>query len=186
MIVELIPVLDILPRDPEITAAPYLAGSNMYLLNDLSDKNLIRCMQSATQMEDAVEKHYPICGGYILRIDGEDKFFPQCCGDLSDINYWQNLTIENLVYAQGHPKPIVDFSNNNVCFDFTLEDEYDEQFSPKPMDDHIVVSIPALKIAVDKVLPALEAFRQRLEHINITANLQIARVQDFIYSHPDF
>ena len=38
------------------------------------------------------EQASALFGGYVLRIDGHDKYFPQCCGDLSDIHYWEKLT----------------------------------------------------------------------------------------------
>lgn len=31
-------------------------------------------------------------GGYVLRLDGQNALFPQCCGQLSDIIYWKRLT----------------------------------------------------------------------------------------------
>ncbi|WP_433902796.1 hypothetical protein [Sphingobacterium puteale] len=64
-------------------------------------------------------------GGYVLRIDHQDKYFPQCCGDLSDIHYWEKLANGKDGFYAGHPQPNVKVDTNIITLDFTVE-EFDE------------------------------------------------------------
>ena len=77
--------------------APYLNGFPFYEPQKISDKNLEKLVVDHTkEFRDGVYKRYEqtscFLGGYVLKINGEDKYFPQSCGDLSDIRYWEKLS----------------------------------------------------------------------------------------------
>ncbi len=52
------------------------------------------------------KKPAPYSAGYVLKVNGKDVYFPQCCGDLSDIRYWEQLvTGDSPIQGNGHPLP---------------------------------------------------------------------------------
>jgi len=76
---------------------PYTKGSSFYKINEINDKDLLKIIHKeiATQqteenlgIDDLESSFY---GGYILKIAGVDKYFPQCCGNLGDIEDWISL-----------------------------------------------------------------------------------------------
>jgi hypothetical protein len=89
---------------------PYLKGSSFYQLSDITDTNLTKLTVDHTQaMRDGkYEISHDISaffGGYVLQVNGKDKFFPQCCGELSDIIYWDRISNRQSSYYEGHPAP---------------------------------------------------------------------------------
>ena len=156
---------------------PYLAGSSFYRLSDITDNNLTKLIFDHTQeMREGKygrEQASALFGGYVLRIDEQDKYFPQCCGDLADIHYWENLANgrESGFYA-GHPEPQVKIQGENITFDFTV-DEFDEHFAPTPKENIVHFDIPSLEKAIEAVKEELETFGQRLEKINQDQKLNI-------------
>lgn len=159
---------------------PYLAGSSFYRFADISFDNLIKLTKDQTEEmrlgKYSREQACPFSGGYVLRIDGQDKYFPQCCGDLSDIQYWNRLVKERVnTFYQGHPEPQVKINGDTITFDFTVE-EFDEHFSPTPSDNVISFDIPSLKQAIEFVMPDLEEFSNKLKQINIQENLRIDNI----------
>jgi hypothetical protein len=159
---------------------PYLAGSSFYRLSDITDNNLAKIVTDHTQeLRDGKyerEQASAFFGGYVLRIDGQDKFFPQCCGDLADLKYWENIAIgkERGFYA-GHPEPQVKISGDKVIFDFTVG-EFDEHFAPTPKENIVQFDIPSLSKAIETVKAELDTFEQRLERINQDEKLNIDNI----------
>ena len=112
-------------------------------------------------------------GGYVLRIKKQDKYFPQCCGELADIHYWEKLAEgkESGFYA-GHPEPKVKIQDNKITFDFTVG-ESDEYFVPTPKENIIQIETASLKSAIEKAKMELEIFEQPIEKINQNEKLNI-------------
>lgn len=163
---------------------PYLAGSSFYRLSEIKDNNLRKLVTDHTQeMSDGKygrEQVSTFFGGYVLRIDREDKYFPQCCGDLADIHYWENLAKgKDSGFYAGHPEPIVKIQGNNVTFDFTVG-ALDEHFVPTPKDILIHFDIPSLISAIEKAKMELEIFEKRLEKINQDENLNIECIGELL------
>ncbi|MDY3339545.1 hypothetical protein PG279_10210 [Riemerella anatipestifer] len=158
---------------------PYLKGSSFYRLLDITDNNLTKIVIDHTQdLRDGKyerEQACPLFGGYVLRIDGQDKYFPQCCGDLADIEYWERLSNGQNSYYEGHPAPEIKFQGNNIVFDFSA-DEFDEPFQPTPIEIILSIDKLELKIAVDKAKIELESFEQRLNKINQEERLNIDNI----------
>lgn len=162
---------------------PYLAGSSFYTLAEITDDNLTKLVIDHTQeMLDGKyqrEQASPLFGGYVLRIDGEDTYFPQCCGDLSDIHYWEKLANgENGFYA-GYPQPQVKILANTIMLDFSVE-ALDEDFIPIPKDSMVSLDILALKKAIIQAKKELKTFELRLEKLNRDNHLNIDEIGELL------
>jgi hypothetical protein len=163
---------------------PYLKGSSFYKLSDITDDNLTKLIIDHTQeMRDGeYERPQDTCaffGGYVLRVDGQDKYFPQCCGELSDIIYWDRLSKGQNSYYEGHPVPQVKFENSNIVFDFSV-DEFDEPFQPTPTENILSINSLEFKKAVEKVKIKLKTFEQRLDKINEDEKLNIDKIGELL------
>lgn len=159
---------------------PYLAGSSFYKLTEITDNNLAKIVIDHTQqLRDGKyerEQASAFFGGYVLRIDGQDKYFPQCCGDLADLKYWENIANgEEKGFYAGHPEPQVKILGNKVTFDFTV-DEFDEHFAPTPKDNIVQFDTTSLSKAIEIVKIQLKLFEQRLKKINEDEKLNIDNI----------
>jgi hypothetical protein len=158
---------------------PYLPGSTFIKPCDISDNNLIKLVKDHT--EDYRKGEYgrqeasALYGGYVLRINGEDMFFPQCCGDLADIEYWDRLSKGRQSYYEGHPAPQVEINKDSVILDFSV-DEFEEPFQPTPSETRLGINLQALKTAVEKAKTELEEFAIRLNKINQNEDLKIQNI----------
>jgi hypothetical protein len=163
---------------------PYLAGSSFYRLAEITDTNLTKLLIDHTQeMRDGKyerEQASAFFGGYVLRIDGQDQYFPQCCGELIDIHYWENIAKgkEN-TYYEGHPQPQVKIQGEKITFDFTVG-EFDEHFAPTPPNILVHFDIPSLTTAIQTVKEELKIFEQRLEKINQDEKLHIDNIGELL------
>lgn len=159
---------------------PYLKGSSFYKLDDITDNNLTKLTIDHTQeMRDGkYERPQDTCafwGGYVLQVNGQDKYFPQCCGELSDINYWENISNGKSSYHEEHPTPQLKFENSRIVFDFSTN-EFDEPFQPTPTEIILSIDRLELKRAVEKVKTELQTFEQRLNKINEDEELNIDNI----------
>ncbi|MCU7587812.1 hypothetical protein N4T15_09790 [Riemerella anatipestifer] len=165
---------------------PYLKGSSFYRLSDITDNNLTKLVIDHTQdLRDGKyerEQANALFGGYVLRIDGQDKYFPQCCGELSDIKYWENLSNGKSSYHEEHPTPQIKFEGNNIVFDFSI-DEFGEPFQPTPTEIILLIDKLELKTAVEKAKIELETFEQRLNNINQEERLNIDNIGRLLIWH---
>lgn len=121
----------------------------------------------------------PFFGGFILKIDNEDKYFPQCCGDISDIEYWGKISEGIIAPNEGHPSPILKINSKNVMFDFTVG-EYDEYFEPTPPNKQLEVGIVELKLAVQKTISELNRLSNRIIRLNQELDLGIEKIDDLL------
>lgn len=160
---------------------PYLRGNTFYLLNDVSDANLLHLIKRELKERDEILAEYPdnddptVCvlqGGYLLRVNGKDILFPQCCCDLADIESWNNLAIGtwNSLYA-GHPSPIISADGERLNLDLTRGDS-GETFFPKPPVEDISLDRGDLLKAVQKTFAELKVFAQRIERMAKEAGIE--------------
>jgi hypothetical protein len=120
----------------------------------------------------------PFPGGFVLVVDGESKFFPQCCGDLSDIRYWEQLALGNeSANYEGHPAPLVSIDNGKILLQFV--DEL-EEFQPTPEEKSITISQKDLFDAVQKTKDNLRNFGAKLVELNQKLNLEIAGIDNLL------
>jgi len=70
---------------------PYLPGAPFFEISSITNENLKKVLSDHTEgfRKGEYERSdvTSLFGGYVLKVDGEDKYFPQCCGELSDIAY---------------------------------------------------------------------------------------------------
>ena len=166
------------------TLKPYLVGSSFHSLTEITNDNLMKLTKDHT--EDLRNGKYnreqasAFFGGYVLFIDGQDVFFPQCCGDLSDIIYWEKIANGNEnAYYEGHPQPTIKIKDDTITFDFSVE-ENDEPFQPTPPDTILQVDRNSLKQAVEYVKKELVNFSERLKRINEAEQLNIVDIDKLL------
>jgi hypothetical protein len=176
MTVQLVPVLEIrfnsidAPVLDRETLMQYSPGLHFYRISSLSVANLIevvgRHTEALRKAEYAREGASALFGGYVLKVEGKDVYFPQCCGDLSDIRYWEQLVTARLPFpGNGHPAPKVLIMKHRVKFDFAV-DQNDENFVPAPALKSIEISKEELRVALSEAKVELIHFAQKLNKIN--------------------
>lgn len=146
---------------------PFEKASNFYRAIDISEDNLLKIVNDHL---DTVENDnwdendvIPLVGGYVLRINDENKLFPQCCSDLSIIENWESIIKkeEKGQFYIGHPTPKVEIKDNVINF---ICDLGDERFTP-PVDDIIRVNFSDLTLAYKKALEELKILEEKLKNI---------------------
>jgi hypothetical protein len=158
-------------------------GLPLFALEELSERNFEKLILDHT--EDLRKGAYdrssasPLSGGYVLIVDGKEKFFPQCCGELSDILYWEQLASGNAsAYYQGHPCPNVKVADGKVLLD--LSDERFESFIPTPEEKLITINQEALARAVLRTKEYLGHLAFPLQEINRKFNLRLPAIDDLL------
>lgn len=143
----------------------YSKGSNFYELSKINGSNLLLQIKYRTEGW-TLDEICPFDGGYILNVNGEDLLYPQCCGDLGDIESWIELSKGDFTLLwQGHPWPIIDVKKNKIIFDLSVG-EFDEHFVPVPLKEKFEIDRASLKIAVDNLMKELDQFAVKLNGIN--------------------
>lgn len=163
---------------------PYLPGSSFYHLLNVSEVNIINIVRD--KFSDLKDGKYPISGvsplsgGSVLKINDVDILFPQCCGDLSDIAYWESISGKHeSEYYPGHPQPVLEINEQNILFDFKTG-EFDEHFVPPPPIDQITVNKHLLKDAVNKAKADLQIFAEKLIKINKATGMNIPDIDNLL------
>ncbi|NDV58418.1 hypothetical protein [Bacteroides sp. 519] len=141
----------------------YSIGSNFYELSAISDANLLWEVKNRTEGSQIDE----ICsfdGGCVLKIDGKDMLFPQCCGSLSDIQHWQELTKGQYEWFwQGHPQPTIKIEDDKIIMEL-LSDGY-EKFVPPPSETRLIIDINDLKDALKETMEKTKIFADRIDKL---------------------
>ena len=162
---------------------PFDPGASIYNIDLISDENLNKIVVDHTEElrkgEYDREQASPLFGGYILEINGEKLFYPQCCGDLGDIQFWRNISIGKESFYEGHPAPIVKFDNDEIVFDLNVQ-EFDEEFTPIPKRRIFRIKKEELKKAIKETELILEKFSNRIKAINQSENLNLDRIEDLL------
>jgi hypothetical protein len=107
----------------------------------------------------------------VLRIDGKDKLFPQCCGDLSDIGYWQGIADGMETPWGGHPQPTVEFGKDTIRF--ICKDDW-EAFYP---DTEEVIEVEAKELAAAVGNATLELYQFETTLRRISREMKIAGIE---------
>lgn len=141
----------------------YAKGSNFYELSAIPDANLLWEIRKLTE-EYQIEDICPFDGGCVLKIDGKDMLFPQCCGDLSDIQYWQELTKGQYEgFWQGHPQPSITIEGDKILME--LQSVGYEDFVPYPSERILIIDINNLQGAVKEAIDELKIFAGRIDKL---------------------
>jgi hypothetical protein len=170
-------------RLPDLPA-PYLPGSAFFKVLDLPDAALEKIILDHTEefRTTIYERGQasPLSGGCVLRINSQDIFFPQCCGELSDIRFWEKLVTEDKPgYFEGHPVPEVLILGGRVQFSFEVN-EFDELFIPPPPYNKVEIEKHDLATAVTQAMKVLGEFAERVEQVNRKYNLGINRIDKLL------
>lgn len=161
---------------------PYEIGSSLYRLTDITNANL--CKYILDEWEDS-EKNSEylgsLSGGYILNIDGGDKLYPQCCGDLADLAEWENLLSDkgNPTFWIGHPSPSVIDKGDVIIFDLE-HPNLPEPFAYQNDELYIDVSKEDLSKAIQETKKELDVFTSRLLKINEKEQLNIENIAQIL------
>ena len=158
---------------------PYSKGSPFHRPKDITDNNLIKIIEDHMSVfkdgDTGEDDLCPLFGGYVLRIDGVDALFPQCCSDLGDWVYWNSIVKNRKsVYYNGHPTPIVKFTLDNVIFNCK---DADEDFVPTT-NEIIEVALEPLEIALKNMIGELKEFAARIA--GLTDRLSFKTQNDLI------
>lgn len=156
----------------------YLKGSNFYRLDTISDVNLLLQIKERI-VGYTCEEIYPFDGGYVLNVENKDMLYPQCCGDLSDIEYWKELSNgERKLFWQGHPQPSITIKDQKITFDLS-PDNY-EDFAPTPSERYFEVQILDLQEAVEQVIKEMQIFADRIDKLAAQNSLGINNLSDLL------
>jgi len=162
---------------------PYLPGASLYRLAAITDSNLAKLAQDQTaELRAGVWSRNETCGffgGYVLRLEDKDVFFPQCCGQLSDIVYWQGLAAGVASIYEGHPAPGLLFTPDTVRLDFS-KGEFDEDFQPPPPVLSVEIGRAALLLAVKQANQELRQFAQRLRALHEAEDLGVPAIDKLL------
>ncbi|KQR93503.1 hypothetical protein ASG01_10030 [Chryseobacterium sp. Leaf180] len=165
---------------------PYSKGSSFYRISEISDLDLLQLIQKTFIFENEDETlkkedlNSPFNGGYILKLDGNNTYFPQCCSDLGDIEEWNNLLVENeFSFYMGHPSPRVIKTENSLIFDF-LNSEIQENYAPPVFQHQIELDKIEFSHAVQNVKKELKTFSDRLVYLNQSEHLNIPNIENIL------
>lgn len=162
---------------------PFDIGASLYEIEVISDDNLKKIVVDHTEElrkgEYDRDQSSPLFGGYVLEINTERLFYPQCCGDLGDIQFWRNISNGKESFYEGHPAPLVKFEKNEIVFDLNVQ-EFDEEFTPIPERRLFRFSKDELKRAIKEAELTLEKFADRIQAINQSENLNLERIEDLL------
>ncbi|MGM5629860.1 hypothetical protein O2K51_03075 [Apibacter raozihei] len=150
---------------------PYTKGCSFYEIAKINDAHLLLQIEYKTK-NYSLDEIYPLDGGYILNVNGEDVLYPQCCGDLADIEGWIDLSNgNNHSFWQGHPCPAINITQDRIRFNLRSELPQGESFVPTPPKDEFEIDRLALKLAVNQVVKELHSFAEKLNYMNTNEQL---------------
>ena len=186
MTAELIPVIEADLRQQEVSAAldsvtPFAPGMPFYRTSALDIPTLEILTKAHLQGyfdgEWQLEETCTFFGGYVLRIDGQNALFPQCCGELGDIIYWKHLACYGrAAYHNGHPRPNVVFTNREAIFD--CRDDF-EEFRPATLAE-IRVNRTALVGAYEQAVQELAVLARHIELVQQTLQLPVESLSELL------
>ncbi len=162
----------------------YAKGSSLYRIDEISNADLAKAIQKELTIQQTEENKgiedlvCPFSGGYILRVDNRDIYFPQCCADLADIEQWLNLINgETEYFSAGHPSPRITENGDKLHFDF-INTDTGENFAPPVIVETLEIDKSELGNAVKNTKKELDFLGNRLQSINRTESLNIPDIAE--------
>lgn len=160
----------------------YTKGSWLYKVDEISDEDLLLLIYKEIETQQTEENNgiedlaCSFSGGYVLRLDDVDVYFPQCCGCLADIKEWEGLISgKTKSFYPGHPFPRVTENENKIRFDF-IDIEIRESFAPPVPVNIVEIEKIDLKLAIAEANKILQIFADQLIKINEKENLSISNI----------
>ena len=144
----------------EMPMTPIREGLFLFPFDSISEPNLEKLVIGhLDSAEEYGEDPIPLAGGYALEENGSILLAPQCCGDLSDIDFWKSVSEgrDNLNW-EAHPLPEVSYEGGRAFFSCT---DTNESFE-KPFEERFDVSLMDLAKAVKAAEVTLREFEVRL------------------------
>lgn len=155
---------------------PYRPGFQLCRAVNISDRDLALLVMEHTKNLRAGlwdrDECCPLFGGYVLRVNGQDMFFPQCCEDLSNLAFWKGYSSYN-----GHPQPDYLESGGSVFLEFYCDYE---EFDPPPVKERLVLPSSALSSAVDRAEKELRVFGEHLKRVNERYGLELDDIENLL------
>ncbi|MGN7809036.1 hypothetical protein [Flavobacterium sp. 22076] len=168
------------------TLKPYSKGSSFYRIDEISDEDLLNAIQREIKIQQTEENKgiedltCSFSGGYILKLNDESVYFPQCCCCLADIKMWEGLIIgKTKFFYPGHPFPRVTERDNKIHFDF-IDIEVREKFAPPFLYNILELKKSELEFAIKETNKVLEVFANRLKLINQTEKINITNIDKIL------
>lgn len=112
-------------------------------------------------------------GGFVLRAEGKDIFYPQCCGTFADFYFWYALSCGDTGVYSGHPRPQHKFHDSSVTLTFAETAPENEPFIPYTAESSITIPLADLDLAVKEVTHKLELFSRRIDSIVERSGIQL-------------
>lgn len=145
---------------------PYVRGLPFYEPKNITDANLTKLViehsEELRKSPLAAGETCCLFGGFVLKINGQDRFLPQCCGDLSDLHFWKAISQKRKGFYTGHPAPAYRFCGNSVVFDFGVE---------------VRVGLKELAAATVRAEGELNRLARRVLRVNAVCELGIEEVR---------
>jgi hypothetical protein len=161
---------------------PYCPGLQFYRPSKIHDENLKKIVldQLDIYLDDESgdwerDNWSSLNGGYVLRINDNDVLFPQCCGGLSEISAWKQISLgDENVYWEQHPNPVLKLKGENtqlICINPW------EPFIPETKEV-IWVNRKALKEACENTYKELAVLAKRIDMIKDIRVTSFAKMID--------
>ncbi|MCB2378978.1 hypothetical protein LGH70_15360 [Hymenobacter sp. BT635] len=187
MKVELIPVVEVDTRIEAVafaSATPFSPGLPFYRTTDLTPSAVLALtkahLQSYFAGTSTLEEQLSLYGGYVLRIDGQNALFPQCCGQLADIIYWKHVAkCGTDAYYEGHPAPVATFTPDEVILHCHNEHE---AFYPNTAPE-IRLNRQALAAAYDKAVQELGILAAPITQVGKELGLPVEDLAQMLIFH---
>jgi hypothetical protein len=156
---------------------PYAPGSALFRFRDISQANLTRLVKNYLERLLSFElsrgNFTPFFGGYILKVNNKNVLYPQCCGNLSDIHYWEVLLHKPEEASwEAHPVPVAKEDAGAVVLRCSSKTE---DFIP-PAPGMLRLDKAELRLAIDRARRQLHEFCGRLQEINVKERLHLSGI----------
>ncbi|MDA7930068.1 hypothetical protein N9B63_04445 [Akkermansiaceae bacterium] len=160
----------------EMPMKPFREGFFLFDFDAVSEFNLEKLVRDHLDAaEECDEEPIPLAGGFVLEENGKILLTPQCCGDLSDIEFWRGVSggRDDLNW-EAHPLPDVTYKDGRAFF--TCVDDL-EDFE-EPFVESFDVSLVDLARAAEVAEEELRGFKARLE--SLLERLNLPRYADLL------
>lgn len=140
--------------------------AHLFNMSDLTNHdidNLIEYNIKDKDLDDLEEELYNLCGGILIRRNTEILISPSCCGDLSDIYNWEDVTLnkseEWIKLWIGHPWVYSRKLNNEI----QLSDYFEsDSLDIRPEQIKLSIPLPQFETELEKARRTQEKFQGRL------------------------
>ena len=154
----------------EMPMKPFREGAFLFTFDAVSEFNLEKIVKDHLETaEECGEDPIPLSGGFALEENDEILLMPQCCGELSDIEFWRGVSegCEDLNW-EAHPLPDVRYKDGRAFF-VCVDDweDFEEPFVER-FDVSLLDLVRAVKAAEDELRDFEARLTSLLERLNLS------------------